>query len=68
MLITYVSVNKSIEDSTKVGVCAYGNCPRETHFGNTYCYTHKCANTTCDNKKPYGSSYCEECVERGKNK
>lgn len=64
MFITLIS----IKQETKVGVCAYGNCPKETHFGNTYCYTHKCDNTTCDNKKPYGSSYCDECIERGKNK
>ena len=58
----------NIKQMTKVGVCAYGNCPNETHLGHTYCRTHKCANLTCDNMKPYGSSYCDECIERGKNK
>ena len=64
MAIALININKLTESKT----CAYGDCPQETSYGHTYCYTHKCANLSCDNVKPYSGSYCDECIEKGKNK
>ena len=69
MIVILMIVNIIIGlNKYSVGTCAYENCPRETTYGHTYCRTHKCDNLTCDNKKPYGGSYCSECIEKGKNK
>lgn len=47
--------------------CTVSGCPKEAARGCNYCYSHKCANTSCKNKgaltnTPY--SYCMECIER----
>ncbi len=62
MMIIIISV---ASNSYGTNTCAYSGCPREAHLGHTYCRTHKCANLSCDNPKPYDGSYCYECREKG---
>ena len=48
--------------------CSVSGCPAESASGCNYCYRHKCANFSCDNKgalsTPY--SYCQECINRAR--